>query len=236
MTEPYLSGTQQDQPAEARELPHKHVLMFLAEGFEDVEAASVLDICGWTRYRPAFATVDVTICALHPQVNGAFGLQFAADVVFDQVNSSDTRKDLYPDLCSRLCSDYDALVIPGGFHNLGFDEAYDERLRQLARAMHEAGKPLATMCVGILPVAEAGLLAGGTATTYALSSRHDNLGRLRELGCQVVEDPVVEWNGIISCSGPAYSDQVVYTLLRTLIGAEAAAEVERYRNGRRCGC
>ena len=216
MAETYLSGTQQDQPVDARELPKKRVLMFLAEGFVDSEAASVLDVCGWTHYRSAFATVEVEICALHPQVSGAFGLQFAADVLLDDID----------------CSRYDALAIPGGFHNLGFDGAYDERVRQLARTMHEADKPIATFCVGVLPVAEAGILKGGIAATYALSSRHDNPGRLCELGCEVAEGPVAEWNGIISCSGPAYSDQVSYALLRALIGPEGAAEVERYRSGK----
>lgn len=215
MTETYLSGTKQDQPVDARELPKKRVLMFLAKGFVDSEAASILDVCGWTRYRPKFATVEVDICAVNPQVDGAFGLRFDADALLDEIDP--TR--------------YDALVIPGGFHNLGFDEAYDERVRQLARTMHEAGKPIATFCVGVLPVAEAGLLEGGCAATYALSSRHDNQGRLRELGCQVSDGPVVEWNGIISCSGPAYSDQVSYAILRVLIGPEGAAEVERYRKG-----
>ena len=27
------------------------MLLFLAQGFEDLEAASVIDICGWTYYR-----------------------------------------------------------------------------------------------------------------------------------------------------------------------------------------
>ena len=215
MAESYLSGTQADQPSDARALPAKRVLMFLAEGFVDSEAASVLDICGWTHYRPAYATISVETCGLHPIVTGAFGLCANIDVPLEQVD----------------CARYDALVIPGGFHNRGFDEAYDERVRSLARTMHEAGKPIATMCVGILPVAESGLLKGGFAAAYALSSRHDNPERLRELGCAASDEPIAEWNGIISCSGPAYTDQVVLALVRKLIGEQAASEVEHYRRG-----
>jgi hypothetical protein len=27
-----------------------HVLLFLAEGFEGLEAVAILDVCGWTEY------------------------------------------------------------------------------------------------------------------------------------------------------------------------------------------
>ncbi len=32
------------------------VLLFLAEGFEDLEAAAILDVCGWTEYRDHIPT------------------------------------------------------------------------------------------------------------------------------------------------------------------------------------
>lgn len=216
MSEPtLLSGAYDNQPVDANTLPNKRVLLFLTSGFEDAEAACALDVLGWTRYRPSVATVDVTVAAFREEVRGAFGTTMKADVLIGQVDA--TR--------------FDALVVPGGFHNLGFDEAYDERLRELARAFRSLGRPIATMCVGIVPVAEAGVLEDGVATTYPFSSRRDNQGRLRELGCVVSEDPVVDWNGIISCSGPAFSEQVMRLLLERLVGSEAAAEVERYRRG-----
>ena len=126
---------------------------------------------------------------------------------------------------------YDGLVVPGGFHNLGYDEIYDERVHELARRLRMLECPIATMCVGILPIAEAGLLKGGHATTYSFSSRHDNRGRLAEFGCKPLDEPVVDWNGIISCSGPAYSEQVMHLFLEKLVGPSAASEVARYRRG-----
>lgn len=210
-----LSGTSADQPAKIEELPHKRALMVLAQGFEDSEAVCVLDIMGWTGYRPTIATVSVDIAGFHDSVRGAFGTLLATDLLIDDA----------------AASDYDALVIPGGFHNRGFDEIYDERIRKLVRAMRDKQAPIATMCVGVLPVAESGVLVGGKASTYALSSRHDNLGRLSELGCEPVREPLVEWDGVVSCSGPAFSEAVVYRLLEMLVGTEAAAEIRRYREG-----
>ena len=214
----FLSGEAQDQPVAEAQLEHKRALLLLAQGFEDAEAACALDVLGWTRYRPTCATVDVDVAAFGQEVRGAFGTRMLADVLVGEVEPAR----------------YDALVIPGGFHNLGFDEAYCDEVHDLVRAFAHAGKSVATMCVGVVPVAEAGVLDGGRAATFALSSRHDNPGRLREFGCDFVGEAVVEWHSIISCSGPAHSEQVMRLLLERLVGAEAAAEVARYRDGRSC--
>lgn len=194
----------------------KRVLFFLAEGFEDCEAVTLLSACRWCHYRPHLEPVEALICALHPTVRGRFGTEYAADVA---------ARDADP-------ADFDALVVPGGFHSLGFDEAYCEDLRRLALGIHERGGTVATLCVGVLPVAESGILEGGIASTYALSRNHDNPGRLTELGCTFSPEPVTEWNRIISCSGPLHSEEVARRLLARLLGEEAADELERFRDGR----
>ena len=212
----YLSGTVADQPTPADMLDEKRVLMFLAEGFDDAEAAVMADVLGWTRYRPTMVRVDVEIAALHEIVHGAFGSCYKADVL---AAAADMRL-------------YDALVVPGGFHNLGYEEAYCSDVRRLAREAHERGLPIATMCVGVLPVAEAGVLDGRFATTFALSSRHDNEERLRDLGCSVAAGQLVVDGGVISCSGPAQAESVAYELLRQLAGSRAADEIANYRRGK----
>ena len=212
----FLSGFESDQPVTVDSLQDKRVLVFLAEGFEDAEAAVLVDVLGWTCYRPEIARIDVEIAALHKMVHGAFGSCYEADVL---VADADIGR-------------YDALVIPGGFHNRGFDEAYCEEVRNLARTAHVRGIPIATMCVGVLPVAEAGVLEGQSATTYALSSRHDNEGRLREMGCTVASGTFVVDGGVISCSGPAQAEEVAYELIRQLAGLQTAKEVARYRRGK----
>lgn len=213
--EVYLSGSAAVQPKGADELVSKRVLVFLAQGFEDAEAACLIDVLGWTNYRPTVASVAVDIAGFHNEVRGAFGTRYGVDVQVEDVD---------PQL-------YDALVIPGGFHNLGYDEAYDHRVVELARAFAERGCPIATLCIGVLPVADAGALEGGKATTYTFSSRHDNPGRLRDGGCEFVQEPLVEWKNVISCSGPVHSEAVARRLLEILVGEEAAVEVFRYRTG-----
>jgi 4-methyl-5(b-hydroxyethyl)-thiazole monophosphate biosynthesis len=84
------------------------------------------------------------------------------------------------------------------------------------------------MCVGILPIADAGLLRGKEATTYPHSRNHDNIGKLEEAGARVVKKHVVMDDRIISCDGPGSSLEVAFLLMESLIGPEMTQEVRHY--------
>jgi 4-methyl-5(b-hydroxyethyl)-thiazole monophosphate biosynthesis len=191
------------------------VLLFLAEGFEDLEAVSVLDVVGWTEYREHIPKVRVVTTGIRPEVKGRFGLQIRLEVPL---------KDVRP-------GDFAALAVPGGFFSAGYGESHDPLLYEIARSIHGAGGTIATMCVGILPVAEAGLLQGKTATTYFLSRHHNHAERLRALGCTPTQGPIEVCDRIISCSGPAQSVDVALLLLESLIGPKAVREVRRLMVG-----
>ncbi len=143
--------------------PPPRVLLFLSQGFEDLEAAAVIDVCGWTEYLP---TVRVATTGFHEEVRGRFGTVVRPDLLLSMVNPED----------------YVALAIPGAFFSHGFAEAFDPAWYELVRKIHANGETITTMCVWVLPVAEAGLLRGKRATTYPFSRNHDNPGRLCELG------------------------------------------------------
>lgn len=188
------------------------ILLFLAQGFEDLEAVSILDVFGWTHYREHLRKVSVTTAGFHQVVKGRFGLTINPDLSYSEINPKD----------------YHALVLPGGFHSHGFDEAYDQRIHRLAREIHENGGFIATMCVGILPIADAGLLQGKEATTYPHSRCHDNIGRLKAGGAKAIDGHVVIDNRIISCDGPGSSLKVAFLLMECLLGAEMTREVRNY--------
>ena len=170
-----------------------------------------MDVMGWTQYREWVPTVEVITTGFRSRIRSRFGLTMKPDIAF---------KDI-------VASDYAALAIPGGFHSHGFDEAYDDRLRDLAKIIHNQGSWLATFCVGVLPIAEAGLLNGKQAVTYPYSHNHDNPGRLQQLGAQVMNTSIAIDDHIISCQGPGSSLQVSYHLLKELIGKQNSEEVQR---------
>ncbi len=188
-----------------------NVLMFLGSGFEDLEAVTIIDVCGWTAYRDHVPDVKITITAFHPEIRGRFGVTIKRDIPFEKI----------------VASDYAAFVLPGGFGSHGYDEVHDCRIYDLMRAIHAQDGMLATMCIGILPVAEAGLLKGIRATTYP-HSHHDNAAQLREYGAVTLDEPVVIDSRIISCRGPAQAIDVALLLLEDLLGTEASAEVRHY--------
>jgi 4-methyl-5(b-hydroxyethyl)-thiazole monophosphate biosynthesis len=129
---------------------------------------------------------SVLTTGFHPVIKSRFGLKVEPDLAFSEVNPKD----------------YQALVLPGGFHSYGFDEAFDKKIYRLANDIYYKGGYIATMCVGILPIAEAGLLKGKQAITYPYSRNHNNIDRLKKNGATVINSPVVMDDRIISCNGP----------------------------------
>lgn len=191
----------------------KKVLMFLAQGFEDLEAVTVMDVIGWTTVREHLIPLELQTCAFHDEVAGKFGTRISVDF--------NLRKRTLP------LNDYSAFVLPGGFHDSGFDEAYSETVHQIASAIHAKHGIVATMCVGILPIADAGLLENKRATTYPLSRFHDNVSRLRAGKAIYTSGKVEMDSNIISSNGPASSLDVAYRLIEELTGKENADEVKR---------
>jgi 4-methyl-5(b-hydroxyethyl)-thiazole monophosphate biosynthesis len=188
------------------------ILLFLAQGFEDLEAISIIDVYGWTQYREDIKKASVITTGFHSVVKSRFGLKVEPDLSFSEVNPKD----------------YQALVLPGGFYSYGFDEALDEKLQKLASDIYYNGGYIATMCVGILPIADAGLLRGKEATTYPYSCNHDNIGRLNKNGAIVVNGPIVMDDRIISCSGPGSAIDVAFLLMDHLLDAKTTREVRKY--------
>lgn len=193
----------------------KNVLVILGEAFEDAEACTLISALRWSEYRPHLAPVNVAITGLRPVVRGRFGTVYETDIAIEDVN---------PD-------DYDAAVVPGGFKSRGYEELYDARALSIIRAMNAQGKPIVTLCVGVFVAGEAGILEGRRATTYELSANKDNIACLRGYGAIPTHERVCVDGNLVSCTGPAASEEVAALLLGMLVGEPCAAEVGRFRLG-----
>ena len=191
----------------------KKVLMFLSQGVEDLEAVTIIDVLGWTKVRDDLCPVELETCAFHDSVKGKFGIQFRP--TFNIKKKEPGYKE------------YDAFVLPGGFHDSGFDEAYSEHIHRIAREIHKNVGLIATMFVGVLPISDAGLLKNKRATTYDLSRNHDNVGRLTECGAMYTGQSVEIDDNIISCAGPASALEVAYLLLEKLTGKENTDKIKK---------
>lgn len=205
----------QDKGQESCAPDAKNVLVILGEAFEDVEATVLVSALRWTEYRPHLARVNVAITGLRPAVRGRFGMVYETDVAIEDVDPAR----------------FDAVVVPGGFKSRGYEELYDERVLSVIRAMNGQGKPVVTLCVGVFVAGEAGILSGRRATTYELSANKDNLACLRGYGAIPTHERVCVDGNLVSCTGPAASEEVAAVLLDMLVGGAQRAEVGRFRLG-----
>lgn len=177
------------------------VLLFLAKGFETMEASVFVDIMGW-------AGVEVTTCALRKTVTSTFGVSVNAELLLD-------------DVCA---DDYGALAIPGGFEEYGFyEDAFSEQAVSLIKAFNDRGKMIATICVAALALGNSGILKGRRATTYHLNGGHRQK-QLAEYGAIVVNEPVVRSDNIITSYCPQTGPDVAFMLLEELVGSEKMQE------------
>ncbi|MBQ6799574.1 MAG: DJ-1/PfpI family protein, partial [Bacteroidaceae bacterium] len=102
----------------------KKVLLFLADGFEEIEALATVDVL-------RRAGVQVTTVSINPteMVTGAHGIPVMADVLFADCTPAEA----------------DMLVLPGGRPGAANLDAH-EGLRAAISAHAEAGKWLASIC------------------------------------------------------------------------------------------
>lgn len=189
----------------------KQVLLLLAQGFEEYEAAVFTDVLGWSR---AYGTepVGVTTAGLRQSIRCTWNLTV-------------TPQRRIEDISLR---DFDALAIPGGFEEKGFyEDAYDERFLDTIRAFNREKKLIASVCVAALPLARSGVLRGRKATTY-----HRNQGVRREqlagMGAVVLDQHMVEDGNIITSSCPATALDVAFRLLLRLTSEENLERVKEY--------
>ena len=185
------------------------VLLLLAKGFETMEASVFIDVMGWARTDHG-CDVSVVTCGVNKTVVSTFGVPVMVDVLLDEVN----------------VDDYDALAVPGGFEEYGFyEEAYSETVGELIRKFNDQQKPIATICVAALALGHSGILKGKKATTYHLNGGMRQK-QLAEFGVDVINEPIVVTDKIITSYCPQTAPGVAFKLLEMLVGTEKMLPVK----------
>jgi 4-methyl-5(b-hydroxyethyl)-thiazole monophosphate biosynthesis len=186
----------------------KRVLLLLADGVELFEAGAFTDVLGWADTLGS-ERIECVCAGLHPRLRCTFGPDLIPDVQLDQVR----------------VEDFDALAIPGGFETAGFyEDAYAEPFLDIIRRFDRATKPIAAICVGALPLAKSGVLAGRRATTYKLLGGKRRQ-QLAEMGAEVVDASLVRDGNVITSTGPSTAVDVALAMVEMLTSPENAAQV-----------
>ena len=174
------------------------VLIPLAEGFEELEAVTVIDLLR----RAGF---DVTVAGLRSgPVTGSRGTVIVPDSVLEEV----------------LQQEFDMIVLPGGLP--GSDNLNgDPRIHQLLGRTAAAGRYVAAICAAPKVLASAGLLAGRRATSYP-----GVLEQMALPDVQLCSEAVVRDGNVITSRGPGTALEFALQLIEVLAGKTRREEVE----------
>ncbi len=179
------------------------VLVLCAKGFETMEFSVFIDVIGWARNDFGYP-IQLDTCGYTKTVITTFGVP----IIMDQLIS-----DIQVD-------DYDALAIPGGFEEYGFyEEAYDNQFLEIIREFDRQNKIIASICVAALAIGKSGVLKGRSATTYHLKNAYRQK-QLAEFGVNVINEPIVVDQNIITSYCPETAPGVAFKLLERLVGED----------------
>ena len=187
-----------------------NVYVFLADGFEDVEALIPVDVLR----RGGVDVTTVSVMNDSQIVETAHNVQIVADAMIEDCNFSDA----------------DLLFLPGGMP--GATNLYEhEGVRQAVLAQAQAGKKVAAICAApAVVLAQLGVLDGKKATCYP------GFEKLLTKA-QYTADLVTVDGNITTAEGPAAAFPLAYELLSQLVSREVSdqiAEGMRFKHLMQC--
>lgn len=175
------------------------VLVLFADGFEEIEALTVVDIL-----RRGDVHVDSASVSDDIKVIGAHDISFLADTRLSEVSNPDR---------------YDAIVIPGG--QPGSDNlSQDERVLTLLRDADNKNKVIAAICAGPLVLEAAGLTSTREGTSFPAVKDKLNYASYKE-------DLVVKDGNLITSRGPGTAIFFALEILKVLKGKDTYEETRK---------
>ena len=151
----------------------KKVLVLLADGFDEIEALSVVDVL-------RRGNVDCKICSIEGEyVRGTHDIIVKSDCNIKDVNSEE----------------YDAVVLPGGLP--GATNLKADCVKDLVTKMNDAGKIVAAICAAPGTLEYFNILEGKKCTSYPGCIEDESKVNYIE------DEFVVVDNNIITSRGPA---------------------------------
>ena len=173
----------------------KNAVVFLATGFEEIEALGTIDVL---RRGVRVMMVSITGDRL---VIGAHDIPVMADYLFEEADFS--------------C--VDALILPGGIPGSNHLNAH-AHLKELVKEKTEEGVLIGAICAGPMVLGGLGLLKGKRATCFPFFEP-------TMVGAIPTDNGVEQDGNIITSKGPGFMFEFGLTILRNLKDEEIALEV-----------
>lgn len=174
------------------------VLVPLAEGFEEMEAVTIIDILR----RAGF---DVVAAGLEAgPILASRGVRVVPDTTLDEA----------------LKREFDMVVLPGG--NVGTDNLNrDARIHEILKKMADSDRFVGAICAAPVVLANAGVLKGKQATSYP-----GCLDQMSLPDTTYKSDKVVKDGKIITSRGPGTAVDFGLAIIEALAGKDKRDEIE----------
>ena len=179
------------------------IYMFLAEGFEETEAITPLDLV-----MRAGADIKTVAIGKQKSVCGAHGIKIEADIFCDEM---------------RL-DDCDGLILPGG--GLGTENLFaSEIVKNAVEKIYGEGKLVCAICAAPTVLGRMGLLENKSAVCYP--------GMEDMLHCkETSEKGVVRDGNVITARGMGVSYEFGLEIVKYLYGEECAEKLKNTTCGK----
>ena len=172
------------------------IIVAISNGFEEIEAISIIDIC-------RRGNIEVTIASVEELLTiGANNIKIQADCKIEDINSAD----------------FDMIVLPGGLPN-AFTLATNEKVQSLLKEFKQKSKKIAAICAAPYALHKADVL-NENFTCYPsfeekirLNGYHNN-------------DSIVIDNDVITSRGPATAMVFALEIVNILCGEETYNQVK----------
>ena len=175
-----------------------HVLVPLAQGCEELEAVTIIDLL-------RRAEIQVTTAGLDSgPVTCSRGTVLLPDAALEQL----------------MDQDFEMIVLPGGLPGATHLDD-DPRIHRLLTRQAEQGRYNAAICAAPKVLANAGLLDGRRATSYPGTLTGDAFPSV-----QLLDVPVVVDDKLVTSRGPGTAMDFALELIELLAGRDRRVDVE----------
>lgn len=168
----------------------KNILVPMANGVEDIELVTILDIL--KRAKDVNANINIICASISNTLDVTMdtGLVIKAETLLDNVD----------------VSTLDSIVLPGGFSGMANLKA-NPKIISIVQKLHKEKKLIGAICSSPIILAEAGVLSE-EYTCYP--------GCDANIVGKKLEKPVVVKDNIITSAGPSTAAAFAFTVLREL--------------------
>ncbi len=174
----------------------KNIAVHLAEGFEEIEAVSIIDVLR----RAEFDVTTVSVTG-DLKVTGSHNIPVTADILFEDIDFGNI----------------DMIVLPGGMpgaKNLNNHAGLKNQILQF----NKSEKPLGAICAAPLVFGQAGILKGKNATCYPGFEDYLEGARITGSSTEVA-------GNIITGRGAGVAIDFALKIVEHLKGKEAAKKI-----------